>query len=393
MALAAATGFASFDVTAARKVDISDVLSAILVKESALIGRLTVGKETAKDTTHKWPQDALAPNSVTAAEDVFSSSNPADGGNLVLATNHANRLRIGALLKDIAAGKTEVLQVTAIVDASTVTITRGYGSTSAEAHALDSTWRVIGSPIQENKAAAAGDDIWSKTPTEDSNYTQLFERSITGGDTLENIAKSGMIAGIKGWLAHQIELRTEEIKEEMADSVINGIKSASAGSDTVYRSMSGIIEFLSQAGSLVVTTTEVYSEAVANAMVKKAWDEGAKIDAMVIASDLVSAIHAWESDRVRTTNDEQKAGRYITRWRSEYGIEFPIVFDRYFPAGNAAFLNLKDIEVLALEGDAWHLEKMARTGRFTIYQLSGQYTLQLRNALKGHVLHTNLSAS
>ena len=394
MALATATGFASFDVVDARRVDLSDVLSAILKKESALIGRIAVigaGAEGAKDTTHKWPEDSLAPNSVLVAEDVFSDTVPATGATLAVTAGHGSRVRIGALLKDVAAGTQEVLQATAVA-ADTVTITRAYGSTTAEAHELDCTLRIIGSPIQELKAAGAADDIWSKDPTEGTNYSQLFERTVTGGDTLKRLSENGMVAGIKSWMQHQLELRTEELKEELADTVINGIISASAGSDTVYRTMMGIVEFLSQAGSLLDDTVEVFDEAAANAMVKAAWDEGAKPDGLVVSSALVSAINGWETDRVRVANDEQKAGRQITRWRSELGMEFPIVPDRYVAADVAMLLEMKNIRLLPLAGDAWHVEKMARTGRFDIWQMSGQYTLELRNALKGHMLHTNLTA-
>ena len=394
MALATATGFASFDVTEARRVDLSDVLSAILKKESALIGRIAVigaGAEGAKDTTHKWPEDSLAPNSVLVAEDVFSDTVPATGATLAVTAGHGSRVRIGALLKDVAAGTQEVFQATAVA-ADTVTITRAYGSTTAEAHELDCTLRIIGSPIQELKAAGAADDIWSKGPKEATNYAQLFERTVTGGDTLKRLAENGMVAGVKSWMQHQIELRTEELKEELADTVINGIISATAGSDTVYRTMMGIVEFLSQAGSLLIDDVEVFDEAAANAMVKAAWDEGAKPDCLVVSSALVSAINAWETDRVRVANDEQKAGRQITRWRSELGMEFPIVPDRYVAADVAMLLETKNIRLLPLAGDAWHVEKMARTGRFDIWQMSGQYTLELRNALKGHMLHTNLTA-
>lgn len=394
MALATATGFAAFDVVDARRVDLSDVLSAILKKESALIGRIPVisaGEAAAKDTTHKWPEDSLAPNSVTVAEDVFSAGDPATGADLVVAAGHGYRCRVGALLKDTEAGKTEVLQVTAIAGSAALTITRGYGSTDAEAHELDCTLRVIGSPIQENKPAAAADDIWSKDPTEAENYTQLFERTVTGGDTLKRLAENGMIAGIKAWMKHQLELRTEELKEELADTIINGIISTSAGSDTVYRSMMGIVEFLSQTGSLLDDTVEDFDEDCANAMVKSAWDEGAKPDMLVVSSALVSAVNKWETDRVRMANDEQKAGREITRWRSELGMEFPIVPDRYVAEDVAALLDSKGIRLLPLVGDAWHVEKMARTGRFDTWQMSGQYTLELRNALTGHALHTNLT--
>jgi len=392
MALDTASGLASFDVTTARKVDISDLLSAILTQETALVGRI---KKTAdvKDTLHKWPEDTLAPNTVTCNEDTFSNSDPADAAHLTLAATMGDRLRVGALLKDTAAGKSEVLQVITIDSATQVHVTRGYGSTSAEAHAVDSVWRIIGSPIQENSEVAVGDDKWSGTgPTLGQNYSQLFERKIIYGDTMENVSRNGMIAGVKDWFAHQSKKRTLELAQELGDTFINGISAGSIGSDTVYRSMMGLIEFLSQSNSLKDTTTEDFTEAVANEMVRTAWNQGAMITHLLISADLLSAVTAWESDRVRMANDNQKAGRQIRRWMSELGIELDIIVDRFMPGDCAAAIKLDDITFGALKGDDWHTEKLARTGRLTKWQLSGQFTLEVKNALKGHILHTNLSA-
>jgi len=390
MALVAASGLASFDITLARRVDLSDVMSAILVKAPGLLPKLAKG-EAARDTTHKWPEDSLAPNTVTVNEDTFSSSDPADGGTLVLASGHPQRLRIGQLLQDIAAGKTEVFQVLTIDSATQITITRGYGSTSPEAHAVNCTLRVIGSPIQENFVEAAANDIWSAGPSEAYNYTQLFERPVAIGDTLQRIAENGIIAGVKNMISHQIEKRTQEMTNELNDSIINGIRSASAGSDSIYRTMMGLIEFLSQGSSLLITTAEAFSESVANTMMKACYDQGAEPTTLLVSSELVDAITAWDESRVRTTPDAKVVGHYITRWRSELGIEVDILVDRYVPGDAAALLNLKDIKWMPLQGDDWHGETLARSGRVTITQLSGQFTLEVRNALKGHCLHRNLS--
>lgn len=393
MSLTPASGLASHDLSAVNKIDFSDVLSAILHLESNLVGRIKVatGEERAFDTTHKWPEDALAPNTVTVAEDTFSASDPANGGNLVLATGHANRLRIGSLLMDIASGKREVFQVTAIVDAQTVTVTRGYGTTSAEIHQTDATFRIIGMPIQENKIAQVTDDIWSGDASANENFTQLFERVISIGDTVQILSKNGIYHGIKDKIAHEVAKRTIEMKDELADSIINGIKSSTSGSDSVYRTMSGLIEQLMTGGSLHDSTSEAFTEGVANDMVSAVLDQGGQPNTLALSSALVAAVHTWDQDRVRVSPDSTKTGRYISKWRTQRGVELDIVWDRFVPDDCAGVIDLSKMKILPLAGDEWHGEKMARTGRITVMQLSGQYTLEIRNKLNGHMLHSQLS--
>ena len=76
---------------------------------------------------------------------------------------------------------------------------------------------------------------------------------------------------------------------------------------------------------------------------------------------------------------------------SDMGVEFPVVMDRWFPEDKLMLLDRSRISLRALQGDAWHLEKMAKTGRNEKWQLSGQYTIELRNGGEAHGIIKNLS--
>jgi hypothetical protein len=65
--------------------------------------------------------------------------------------------------------------------------------------------------------------------------------------------------------------------------------------------------------------------------------------------------------------------------------------DRWIPSDKALIIDRSRIALCPLQGDSWHMEKMAKTGRTEKWQISGQYTIELRNAGKCHGLLYDLS--
>jgi hypothetical protein len=61
------------------------------------------------------------------------------------------------------------------------------------------------------------------------------------------------------------------------------------------------------------------------------------------------------------------------------------------PSDKLILLDRSRIALVPLQGDSWHMEKMAKTGRSEKWQISGQYTIELRNADKCHGLLYDLS--
>jgi hypothetical protein len=82
-------------------------------------------------------------------------------------------------------------------------------------------------------------------------------------------------------------------------------------------------------------------------------------------------------------------GYYRDIFLSDMGKELPIVLDRWVPPKTLIVLDRARVSLRALQGDAWHMEKMAKTGRSEKWQLSGQYGLEIRNpdACHGMIIH------
>src|SRR3970040_190677 len=141
-----------------------------------------------------------------------------------------SNIRVGSLLRNTSeAGKTEVIQVTSVDSATVCTIVRGYGSTTGEAHSTGSTWSVI-NPQQEGQDAPT--DI-SKVRTKVSNYTQIFQYGINVSHTMRSVLQ----AGVADEFTFQVARRLMEAMRELDMALVLGVKSASAGSGSVYRPM------------------------------------------------------------------------------------------------------------------------------------------------------------
>src|SRR3990167_5979065 len=167
MALAATTPLASYDQSAGEFLDLSNELAEIIRRDNvSFLSRVGISGE-ATETTHSWMEDSLNANFVTLDESGFDSS---ETDMTVVSTTG---VRVGTLLKNVSeAGKTEVVQVTLVDSATVLTVVRGYGSTTGEAHTTGSTWRIVGHPNQEGQDPPADA---SKVRTKVSNFTQIFQ--------------------------------------------------------------------------------------------------------------------------------------------------------------------------------------------------------------------------
>lgn len=380
MALAAAAGLSSFDQSAGEFLDLSNELAEIIRRDNtALLSRLGISG-VATETSHSWMEDQLNANSVTLDESGFDSSET----DMTVATGHGARLKVGSLLKNVSeAGKTEVIQVTAI-STDTLTVVRGYGSTTGEAHTTGSTFQIIANPAQENQDPPADE---SRTRTKVTNYTQIFQRGINVSHTMRSVLQ----AGVADEYTFQIARRMMEIMRELDSSIINGIKSADVGSDTSYRSMGGLVEFSSQVGGNTTTTTEALTPSVINAMVKQIWDDGGQPNFILVPGKQKRVISAFDQSMRRSTLDTTVAGYVVDKFMSDLGFVLDVIVDPWMPDDTVIVGDLMKIRVMPLQGDAMRAEDLAKTGRGWKSQVTGQYTIEVRNAKEAFAYHNNLT--
>lgn len=378
MALAASTPLASYDQSAGEFLDLSNELAEIIRRDNtSFLSRVGISGE-ATETTHSWMEDSLNANTVVLDEAGFDDS---ETDMTVVST--AN-VRVGSLLRNTSeAGKTEVVQVTSVDSATVLTIVRGYGSTAGEAHSTGSTWAVM-NPSQEGQDPPADA---SKVRTKVSNFTQIFQYGINVSHTMRSVLQ----AGVADEFTFQVARRLMEAMRELDMSLVLGIKSASAGSDAVYRSMGGIIEFASQATGNLNTTSEALTLSVVNAMAKQIWDDGGYPNFILVGGKQKRAISTFDQSARRSVYDTTVAGYVVDRIITDLGFVLDVIVDPWMPDDVAVVGDLNKIRCLPLHNSAMRAEDLAKTGSAFKAQVYGEYTAEFRNAIQSLAHHNNLT--
>lgn len=380
MALAAASGLATFDQANGEFLDLSNELAEIIRRDNtSFLSRVGISGE-ATETSHSWMEDSLNANTATCAEALDDNETTLD-----VAAGHGARFRVGTLFKLNVAGKTEVMQVTA-VSTDALTIVRGYGSTTAEAGsgATDDPITIIAHPGQEGQDAP---DDESKVRTKVTNYTQIFHKGIKISTSMRAV----MQAGVADEFTFQVARRLMEIMRELDNALINGIKSASAGSDTVYRTMGGIIEFSSQAGGNTNTTAEALTLSVVNAMAKQIWDDGGSPNFLLVGGKQKRAISTFDQSARRSVYDTNVAGYVVDKIVTDLGFMLDVIVDPWMPDDVAIMGDLGRVKVMPLRGQQMRAEDLAKTGIAHKAQVYGEYTAEFRNATQAFAYHNSLT--
>lgn len=380
MTLATATPLAAFDQSAVAFLDLSDMLAEIIRRDNtAFIGRVGISG-MATQIQHSWSESSLNANTATCAEALDSSETTLD-----VAAGHGRRFRIGTLFTLEVAGFTEVMQVTDI-STDALTIVRGYGSTSAQAGSAGTsdTIKILSHPNQSGQDMPADT---SKIRTLVSNYCQIFQYGVNIAHDMRAI----LTAGVADEYSFQVAQRLMEAMRELNSSVVRGIKSASAGSDTVYRSMAGLLEFASQSSGNVNTTSEALTLAVVNQMAKDIWDDGGVPNFILVGGKQKRAISTFDQSARRSVYDSSVAGYVVDRVLTDLGYYLDVIVDPSMPDDVAIMGDLGRVKVMPLRNSAMRIEDIAKTGAATKSQIYGDYTCEVRNALESFAYHNSLT--
>ena len=198
-------------------------------------------------------------------------------------------------------------------------------------------------------------------------------------------------------IASEIALQSaywlKEFARMLDGSLINGIRSGAAASDTVYGSMGGLLEFVSASGGNTDTTTEDLTENVINEMVELIWNDAGQINNgfILVSGALKSVIATFDQAYRRSDFNTRAVGFTVERFLSDLGFELEVIVDPWMPNDVVVVGDLSKVKCGPLNGDAVKLEELAKTGRTLEYMVSGGYTCEIRNALKCFAYHNNLS--
>ena len=383
-------GYTTVLATKLDRIDCSQVLSAVLVADRQLLGHIKEGPP-AHNVEVNWIEDELVGVTFDALTSVSTSVT-------IVGMTSAKidaMFRAKTLIKPVSAE--DIYRVDTINGNSALEMTI-YSELTHVTHSTTSQWIIVGAPYADLDAAS--DDI-SQERSKRRNFTQVFELAVQITQSRKGIDMEAVVNDLQT----QIKYRTLEMKRLLGIAVVNSIASydgTQKSGQSEWRTMQGIINFIrdydmdnTNEDDLVTDVSGALTVAGIDDLLYDIWNAGG-LDEM---SDPIIAvgpaqqrvISTFDKDIRRAEMGERKVGYYKNLFLSDMGLELPIVLDRWLPPDKLLVLDRARLALRALQGDSWHMEKMAKTGRNEKWQISGQYTIEVRNADKCHGLLLNLT--
>lgn len=368
MALATASPFASFDITDGSQIrDISPILSeAIFLDLNLLSEGINVDfGDPLTDTTYYWNEEALNARTATVSGSIASTVT-----SLVLVAGQGARVAVGSLGYDTSANTTEVFQVTA-VSTDTLTIVRAYNSTVALSIADAAVIAFIDSRQEGSDIGSDG----SVAPVVRSNTTQiLFAKDLLISRSQRNRTMATVAMDVERQLAN----RAIELKFDLTRMALYGEKSASAGSDTVYRTCGGMRYWMRTAG-FTSSTSEALAWTVLNTQNKKVVDVGKYPNRFACGTDLVGSIAGIDSSNRRMLESDTQAGYTVQAVRLAQGNVVNVVVDGRVKTGDGFLYNSDQVSMHPFAGSGMFVIAATDFVDGVKRRLGCEWGLQFRN--------------
>jgi hypothetical protein len=364
--------------------DVSDLIGLISPYETPLLDALGDPMREATSTHHEWLEDELLPNKDSINDSTWS--NPSSDTQFDV--DHGSRFRIGDQLQ---VESSEELMLVTNVNSNTLTVVRGYAVTTPEALADNQVINILGNAALEG-ADKPGSRFTNRSRL--GNYTQIFTAEVEVSGT--DMAASQL--GLSDEMDYQKQQRLRELLRDLENTVINSGQPASnpQGSDSVRRSMKGILKHLStnvfHTGDSGFPTGDELNEPKINFVLRKIWEASSgNVDLIVVGGFQKRKINAFCSESRSYGAGDTTFTDMISIYESDFGI-CRIITTRWMPQDAALLLDSSRISVLPLAGRSFYFKPLASGGDYECGELIGEYTLELKNEA-AHGLIRNLSIS
>lgn len=381
-----------FQVSGTKRDDISDVLLASLYIENNMLGLTVVGEETA-DLQTKWTEDSLNQYKITDTAGQSTSSTA-----LTVSASDAGVLDTGYLLQeDAQVGTGEIIQVVT-VNGTTITITRGYGGTTATTHAASAVWRIINAPTYQN--SDLGKDM-SRARISKSNWINRFELNVNIDSEQIERSRRNYIPGVRDELGYQFLQRLLEMKRKIQQAYWFSIPATSpTGGD--YSTMYGLWKFLDGTANNTaspITTAEPLTDVVVNSMVKNIFRQGGFSNVIVGGPNIIEKIGQLYSDRIRIEQNDRGRGFYAQYFTPSMANPHRLVNDPYLndTSGSAMMLvgDLNKVRLRPYIGQMFFTIKAPTFRDGQAIRALAKLTMEVRQTGTDtgytHQVHSNLS--
>lgn len=350
--------------------DVSDLVGIVSPFETPLLDALGDPQVEARSTHHEWLEDTLLPNTDTIKT---TPTNPLT--DTTIEVNNPSRFRVGDQLK---CKDSEELMLVGTVGSSTITVTRGYGGTTAEAVAAGDTLHILGNASLEGQDA---DAARFTLRTRRGNWTQIFSKTVmVSGSEL-----AVRHLGVADEVDFQKTKALRELLRDLENTVVNGIApdADETGSDAVRRTMNGLLPQLATnrfvPGQNGFPSGGALDETKLNTALRLVWEKSnGQVDLIAVNGYQKRVISQFGAGSRSYSPQDPRYTSQIAVYESDFGVQ-RVILSRWVPRDAVVLLDSSRLQVPPLAGRSFQYRPLAATGDFEKGQVLGEYTLELRN--------------
>jgi hypothetical protein len=280
------------------------------------------------------------------------------------------------------------VQVTGI-STNTLTVTRGYGGSTAAAVVDNQKLSVIGHAALEGEDAPAAR---YRTRVRKENFSQIFTEAVSISGSMDAVG----LHAVEREFDYQVIQRLRELMRSLEQTVINGFKAGATGegSATVRRTMGGLLQYISGSGAAISNAAgATLDETRLNNGLRAVWEKGGLPTAIVCSGFQKRKISTFIQSTRRYEPEVTALRNLVDVYESDFGVQ-RVVLSRWVPADKILLLDLDKVQVMPLQGRSFFVKPLAESGDFRKAQLIGEYTLEVLNGADGgHGLITGLATS
>jgi hypothetical protein len=324
-----------------KKLDVRDFIFQLEPEEAPFVTVLNkIRKESCRDIEFSWFEDIA----VGKYTQINNGGTPYNSSDTTLVVDDADIFQIGDLVQCCVAAHPEILRVTGWTNATTIVVSRAFGTATAHADAVanDVYLYRIGQSMAEGYTV--GDQLIT-TKTKVSNYVQIFSRPVQFTETANAISTFG--GNRRNYERKKVGI---ELKKDIETQFLFGQPYYTA---TGPKYQTGGIKYFMSTTSPALNCAGALHKDDFDGWLKDAMHYGSS-EKFLFASPLILAyINGFADTYLRTDPGQIKTwGVRFSTYTSPFG-DINIVLNRNFVgpyAGEAVLLDMKELVYRYLEG-------------------------------------------
>jgi hypothetical protein len=349
-----------------KKESVADEILLLNRHQTPLISLLGFSSAV-NQTTHQWFEDEMY-----AYESTVSGAKLAADTSIVVADGEPFRANQVVKIKD------ELLLVTA-VSGTTLTVTRGYASTTAADIADGSKIEVL---FVEGQEGADARNARYKARVKKTNLTQIFDDTIEVSGTAQVVGQYG----VNDIYEYEKQKKQLELVLQLEKALINGISYESGQIRQMKGARSFITTNVTDAGAAALSDDTI------NNLAQDIYEKGGFASGgdykIIVPAKQKRSISGFSKADIRLTQSENSRGQVVDMFVTDFG-QFEIALNNNLGADELFIVDANRVDVRPLSEREFFHKFMGDKGDYVTGTLVGEYTLEIRQE-KAHGRIKNL---